>query len=120
MLCDFTLCAFHLVNFILMILVWWSGTKTLKFTTANTDIKLSSGGEALHLATLVNEQHIIIFVRRYFLGWLNAPICHFSCYCISKFETSESCKSCVCKMLSCFSFVETRQGGYSEVRDFKL
>ena len=26
----------------------------------------------------------------------------------------------VCKKLSCFSFVETRQSGYSEVRDFKL
>ena len=35
--------------------------KTLKSTTANTDIKLSFGGEAPHLATSVNEQHIIIF-----------------------------------------------------------
>ena len=62
MLCDFTFYAFYLVTFILMILVWWSGKKTLRSTTANTDIKLSSGGEALHLATLVNEQHII-FLR---------------------------------------------------------
>ena len=36
------------------------GQKPLKTTTANTDIKLSSGGEAPHLATITNEQHNIV------------------------------------------------------------
>ena len=58
--CDIALCVFDFANSIfLMMHIWWSGTKTLKTTTANTDIKLSSGGEAPHLATI--EQPNLVF-----------------------------------------------------------
>ena len=57
---------FYLVCYLLRLLhfdeafmVEWD--KNFKTTTVYTDIRLFSGGEAPYLATIVNEQHNIVF-----------------------------------------------------------
>ena len=66
---------------------WWSGTKTLKSTTANTDVNLSPGGDAPHLAINGKNYHDIL-VNMILFGLLSAfqrDISHVNVYANSKF-----------------------------------